>query len=131
MVVMMGLAVGTSGCSSIDGYPVDPENTSATLTKLGPYFDGTEEKLYIVATSPARQQKRDEIVLARLRAYDIEFSNFERGLFGQGNSITAGGDLIALILAGLTATTGNAATKAALGAASGGVVGAQAKAVQR
>ena len=75
---------------------------------------------------PECTQKRDEIVLARLRGYDIELSDFERGLFCQGNPISLGGDLLALTLGGLTATTGSAATKAALGAATTGVIGAQA-----
>jgi hypothetical protein len=128
VAIVCGLIAGNSGCASIQGYPIDPENTDSTLLSLKPYFDGTEEKNYIAlaGNEAVRQQKRDEIVLARLRGYDIEFSAFEKGLYGQGNTISTGGDLIALILAGLTATTGGTATKAALGAASAGVIGAQA-----
>jgi hypothetical protein len=69
---------------------------------------------------------RDTIIFARMRAYDIEFADFERRLYGDGNGVTLGSDLIGLVLAGLTATTGNAATKSALGAASAGVIGAKA-----
>ncbi len=61
-----------------------------------------------------------------MRAYNIEFDNFEKNLWAEGNIITTGGDLIALVLAGLGATTGSAGTKAALSAATAGVVGAQA-----
>jgi hypothetical protein len=121
------VACSVVGCASISGYPHDPEDTSGTLTKLKPYFDGTKEQEYLSAATEAdKQKKRDEIVLARIRAYDIEFGEFEQEMFGQGNMLATGGDLIALVLAGLTATTGNASTKAALGAASAGVVGAQA-----
>jgi hypothetical protein len=126
---VLSLAViGIAGCAPIQGYPSDPENTDVTLQSLKPYFDGTQEKLYIAdaASDSKRTQDRDEIVLARMRAYDIEFSNFEQDLYGQGNTISVGADLIALALGGLTATTGGAATKAALGAASTGVIGAQA-----
>jgi hypothetical protein len=115
-----------SACASIQGYPADPESTDTTLQNLTPYFDGTEEKKYYALGSDtdAKTQKRNEIVFARMRGYDIEFSNFERQLYGFSNSVSVGTDLIGLALGGLTATTGGAAAKAALGAASVGVLGA-------
>jgi hypothetical protein len=113
-----------AGCAPIRGYPNDPEDTDATLTRLAPYFDGKEEVKYLVLPEPARTLKRNEIVLARMRAYDIEFADFERKLYGDANAVSLGSDLLGLVLAGLTATTGNAATKSALGAASAGVLGA-------
>ena len=61
-----------------------------------------------------------------MRACDIEFADFERRLYGDGNVVGLGGDLVGLVLTGLIATTGNAATKSALGAASAGVIGASA-----
>ncbi len=129
--VMAGLAISAwfgllVACSPIRGYPSDPENTDATLTRLTPYFDGTEEKVYLGLSDPLRTLKRNEIVLARLRGYDIEFADFEKRLYGDANAVTLGSDLVGLILGGLTATTGNAATKSALGAASAGVIGAKA-----
>jgi hypothetical protein len=60
-----------------------------------------------------------------MRAYNITYSDFKRRLAGDGNAIAVGGDLVALVLGGLIATTGNATTKAALGAAATGVLGAQ------
>jgi hypothetical protein len=114
-------------CAPIEGFPKDPENTDATLTALQPYFDGTREKDYLATSDDsARTQIRNEIIFRRLRGYDIEFANFQRQLYGQGNEITVGSDLIGLVLGGLTATTGNATTKAALGAASTGIIGANA-----
>ena len=116
-----------AACAPLLGYPRDPEDTDATLTRLTPYFDGTAEADYLTTTdAPLRAAKRNQIVLARMRAYDIEFSSFERHLYGEGNEVTLGSDLVGLILGGLTATTGNAATKAALGAASAAVIGAKA-----
>lgn len=112
-------------CTAIQGYPSDPEDTGATLKNLTPYFDGTVEARYVAASGDdVKTPIRDSIVYGRMRGYDIEFSDFEKSLYSQGNSFTLGGDLVALILGGLTATTGNATTKAALGAASVGVVGA-------
>jgi hypothetical protein len=113
-------------CAPIRGYPNDPENTDATLTRLTPYFDGIQEQIYFALPDPAlRAGKRNEIVFARLRGYDIAFADFERRLYGDANAVTLGSDLVGLVLAGLTATTGNAATKSALGAASAGVIGAK------
>jgi hypothetical protein len=119
-----------AACAPVVGYPNDPENTDATLaTLVSHYFTGgTVEQAYFVPglDLTTRTRLRNEIVLGRMRAYDIEFADFERRLYGDGNGVTLGSDLIGLILAGLTATTGNAATKSALGAASAGVIGAKA-----
>jgi hypothetical protein len=130
--VVAGLAISAwcgllIGCAPLVGYPKDPENTEATLAALAPYFNGIAETDYLAtADVTLRTGKRNGIVLVRMRAYDIEFSDFERSLYGEGNEATLGSDLVGLILGGLTATTGNAATKAALGAASAGVIGAKA-----
>jgi hypothetical protein len=117
-----------AGCAPVIGYPNDPENTDQTLANLQPYFNGVKEADYL-ATAPSdavlRKQLRDAIIFARMRAYDIEFADFERRLYGDGNGVTLGSDLVGLVLAGLTATTGNATTKSALGAASAGVIGAK------
>jgi hypothetical protein len=130
--ILTGLAVLAGfwpliACAPLVGYPKDPEDTEATLAALQPYFNGVKEAEYAALLDlNARTLKRNEIVLARMRTYDIAFSDFERRLYGDGNEVTLGGDLVGLVLAGLTATTGNAATKSALGAASAGVIGAKA-----
>jgi hypothetical protein len=124
-MAIFALAGLLAGCAPLQGYPADPENTDATLVTLAPYFNSTKEADYLTTTDPTlRTAKRNEIVLARMRAYDIEFADFERRLYGDGNTVGLGSDLIGLVLAGLTATTGTAATKSALGAASAGVIGA-------
>jgi hypothetical protein len=84
------------------------------------------EMKYFGAPPAQRAALRNEIVYARIRGYDIEFADFERRLYGDANEVTLGSDLVGLVLAGLTATTGNAGTKSALGAASAGVIGAKA-----
>jgi hypothetical protein len=90
------------------------------------YFQPARESEYQKTTPAEKTAVRNEIVLNRMRAYNIEFDSFEKSLWTQGNVITTGGDLIALVLSGLGATTGSAGTKAALSAATAGIVGATA-----
>ncbi len=113
-----------AGCAPLLGYPKDPEDTDVTLANLQPYFSVAKDVEYAHADSTSRAQLRNEIIFARLRAYDINFADFEKRLYGDGNGVSLGSDLVGLVLAGFTATTGGAATKAALGAASAGVIGA-------
>lgn len=116
-----------SGCTVIGGYPADPENSAQVLIQLKAYFDPAKDAAYNADTTPAtRQATRDTIVLNRMRAYDIEFASFEKRLWGTGNSVTLGGDLVALALGGLATTVTNAASKTAYAAAATGVVGANA-----
>jgi hypothetical protein len=122
------LAAGSlPGCAPVLGFPNNPANDGATLASLQTYFDPSNEASYAALTNEAeRRSLRDTIVINRLRAYEIEFNQFEKRLWGDSNVISAGGDLVALALAGFGATTGSAATKSALAAATAGVVGAQA-----
>jgi len=124
-----------SGCAAMSGYPTDPQN-SGTLKDSGvldalrtKYFDTEIDNCYRAGNCPTlnltgKQAIRDDVVLNRMRVYDMEFSLFTRDLSSTNNSISIGTDLTALALNGLGATTGNAATKAALAAASGGVIAA-------
>jgi hypothetical protein len=117
-----------TACASLSGYPEDPDN-KATLDSLQAKYFGlcSEEAEYnkLDPADPRRRAMRDEIVLSRMRAYDIEFSRFQRLLYGAGASVALGSDLAIGVLGGLGAVTGGAATKSALSAASGGIVGAQ------
>ena len=122
----------------MSGYPEDPQNpgsvqNSAALDALRTkYFDPAIDACYQAADCKAKnllnltdkQAIRDDVVLNRMRVYDMEFSLFARDLSGANNSVSLGSDLTALALNGLGATTGNTATKAALAAASGGVIAA-------
>jgi hypothetical protein len=115
-----------SSCSSIEGYPTDPENTDQVILSLQRYFDPAFDVEYYGQPDPLlRRQVRDSIVTGQMRAYDIEFARFERALYGNGNLVSTGGDLAVLALGAVAATTGGASAKAALAAASAGVVGAQ------
>ena len=120
-----------AACASVTEYPKNPEPTGTLSTLQTKYFGPTADDAYnnLKPTdsnySQERKALRDEIVNNRVRAYDIEFSKFQRALSSDANGLSLGGDLSALVLSGLGSATGSAATKAALAAASGGVIGAQ------
>ncbi len=114
-----------SACASMQGYPVDPQGPQELADLQAKYFGSNSEAAYNAAPpGGARQAIRDDIVYHRMQIYNMEFSDFERALSLDGNSIAVGTDLASFALSGLAATTGNAATKAALAAASAGVLSA-------
>lgn len=115
-----------SGCASLTGYPVDPTNSEADLAAFRGFSGPDQVALYFQSAPSQRQALRDLIVYARLAAYDIEFQNFQASLTRETNLENLSGDFAVLALNGLGATTRGAATKAALAAASAGVVGATA-----
>jgi len=120
------LSVVLSACDSIQGYPQDPDNSNAVIASLSTYFDPSWDAKYDLSTDPdARRQYRDVIVLNRMRAYDIEFDNFERGLYGQGNSLAVVGSLATITMGAVGGVAGDAVTKAALNVASAAVTGAE------
>ena len=125
------------------GYPDNPDDNQTTITVLTSRINANEvayyqadgplvisqDKTWIANTlynPDARRQLRDAIVYDKMHLSEIVFNRFQEHLWGDNNLVSGGGDLLALTLNGLGATTGTAATKAALAAASAGVVGAQA-----
>jgi len=117
-----------SGCATVQGYPTDPEDSKATLDKLKPAFDGTDEVAYyaLPERSAGRDTSRNAIIVKRLRGYDLTYAQFTRQLLGTSNSLNLGTDLAGIALGGLTSTVGGAGAKSALGAASAGILGANA-----
>jgi hypothetical protein len=120
------VSVGLCSCAEINGYPSDPENTVAIMSNLRPYLDPTIDADYYNAPAAQRQAKRDLIVLSRMRAFNIQFDSYEKDLWGDGNTVTLGGDLTALALTGLATTVGATSLKTAYAAAAAGVIGANA-----
>jgi hypothetical protein len=126
-LVFFGVITVLASCSAIQGYPHDPGNTRAVLKSLQPYFSASSEDAYLKEQDPTKRRTlRDVIVLSRVHAYDIEFDSFEKSLFTSGSGLSTGSDLTVLVLNGLGATIGGVTTKAALSAASAGIIGAQA-----
>ena len=119
----------------MEGYPADPAPDNELVSLQTQYFpanpncamadaSGTLECQYYAASGPARQALRDKIVYGRIHVYDIEFSLFVRALSANNNYFSVGSDFTALAFSGLAATTGTAATKAALATVSSGVLAA-------
>jgi hypothetical protein len=129
-VMVLLIAVGDAGCALFSGYPADPQPSTALDDLRSKYFSQNVEDCYnagACASLPhlaGKQAIRDDVVLTRMHIYDMEFTLFARELSGGNNTISLGGDLTALALNGLGATTGSSATKAALAAASGGIIAA-------
>jgi hypothetical protein len=134
--LLIWIALLAPSCSAVQGYPDSPENTTVVLQRLKGQFDpnsDAEQEYYghcpretcPPLTIERQRQLRDFIVYSRLRAYDIEFDEFERSLFQDSNLMSTGSDLAVLALNGLAATTGTAQIKSGLSAASAGIVGAQ------
>ncbi|WP_157374742.1 hypothetical protein [Burkholderia ubonensis] len=112
------------GCAAIKQSPDYSDDDKATISGLSEYDYKGKEGIYENTDDiKTRTNIRNEIVSRKKRIYDIEFSKFETELSSVSNSISLGTDLIGLALGGLTATVGGASTKAALGAASVGVLG--------
>ena len=119
-VVLAGVM---SGCAPFVGFPDDPAGRSALKAYYGPDSEADYDKPG--ASETDRTAVRNVIVRKRLYGYDLEYSEFKRGLTSQGNAVSLGGSLAVLAMSGIAATTGHLATAGALAAASAGVVGAQ------
>jgi len=114
------------GCASIDGFPDPVIKPSDDLAQAQQYFSPGVLAEYVKQSGEAaRRAYRDQIVYGRLHAYDIQYQVFLRALSRESGGTGMAGDLASLALNGLGATVGDAATKAALSAASAGVIGAQ------
>ena len=120
------VTVGLSGCASLEGYAREPESPGlikgARDTFFGPNAD---HDYYEASTAEARKRVRDFLIFGKMKVIENDFDDLERALNGTGNRVSLLGDLAVLSLNGVGAVTGGAHTKAALAAASGGIVGAQ------
>jgi hypothetical protein len=119
-----------AGCSAVTGYPKNYQDTNAVIVADSPYLGANVMEKERSPSDQDRggmsqQQYRDAVIYARIQVVDINYYNFESKLSGGFNSFDLGADLSTLVLNGLGATTGAAATKAALAAASAGVIGAK------
>jgi hypothetical protein len=115
-----------SGCASVEGFARDPESP-ATIAAARESFFGlrADDPYYAAPDAEERKRIRDLLVYGKMKVIEIDFDALERTLNGTGNRVALLGDLGVLGLNGIASVTGGAQTKAALAAASGGVVGAQ------
>jgi|GEM_PF-2586450 len=115
-----------SGCTTITGYPDRSADIDSEIKSLAQYFEpNTETNCRNQTDAVLRRSCRDNIVDGRIRAIDINFNLFQKALFREGvlTNVTADWAVVALNAAGTV--TGGAGAKAALAAASGGLVGAK------
>ena len=114
-----------TSCAVVRQFPDDPAANSDVSASYQQYFNAEWVTKYEAASGTQRSSLRDTIVINRMLAYDVAYATFKTQLLTEGNSINTIGDLIVLALSGVGATTGTATTKAALAAASAGIVGAK------
>jgi hypothetical protein len=124
-VVLVWLVSSATACSAIRGYPENAEDNDATIAKLSSSAEATRVQYEQAADNQVRTALRNRTVYAKLQIQEILFTDFQSQLWSDNNVFSTGGDLVLLILSGLGATTGDATTKAALSAASAGIVGAR------
>jgi hypothetical protein len=125
------LVLFLGGCSAFTGYPPNYQDTSAVLAADTPFLSADVRAKGNAPSDAERggltqEQYRDTVAYSRMEVIDINYYDFEAKLTGTYNLLDVGADFTTLILSGLGATTGAAATKAALAAASAGVIGANA-----
>lgn len=124
--VLLPLALGA--CSIVNGYPAQPDNLPTTVTSLDPKtLNNLVTEYNNNATAEERKKAiRNQIIFSDISQIDKNFNSFKSDLNSQENILRLGTDFIGLALAGLGATIPGAGTKAALAAASAGVIGANA-----
>lgn len=125
-VALAGAFIALAGCASLEGYARDPESPALVARARDAFFGENADASYYAAASAAdRKRVRDFLIYGKMRVIENDFDDLERTLNGTGNRVSLFGDLAVLGLNGVGAVTGGAETKAALAAASGGIVGAQ------
>jgi hypothetical protein len=119
-----------AACQAIEGYPKAYQDADEVIKADGPYLLAGVRDIANAASDQGRaglsqQQYRDSVVYRRIEVINIHYYDFEAILSSAYDGLNTGADLAALVLNGFGATTGSAATKAALAAASSGVLGAK------
>ena len=113
-----------AGCASLHSFPNNPEASSTLTKRVDVYFGANAEVEYQKAAGADRTSIRNDIVNNRIRIIGDELTEYQGELRAARVDFGFGTDLLALTLNGLGATTGGAATKAALSAAAGGFTSA-------
>jgi hypothetical protein len=119
-----------SGCAAFSGYPDNYQDNAAVRAVDQPYLNANVRDIGNSPLDSARggltkQQYRDTVIYRRIEIIDVYYYDFESKLIGTYNGLDVGADLTVLVLNGLGATVGAASAKAALAAASAGVIGAK------
>lgn len=111
------------GCAGFRGSPPRATNPKAELEVLADDLKPEIIKKYDESPSKAL---RNKIVIARIRATNIRFDEFQEMLYQEGVGYGIATDWAVLALDAAGTLVGGAGTKAALAATSGGLTGAKA-----
>jgi hypothetical protein len=130
LVSLMPALAMLNGCAAFSGYPTSYQNEADILAADKPYLTADVRTKGNDPSDAARngltqQQYRDTVLYRRIEVIDSYYYDFEAKLTGSYNGFEVGADLSTLVLNGFGAVTGSAGTKAALAAASAGVIGAK------
>ena len=110
-----------TGCATVSGFPKQAFDTKEVNAEIAPYL--LAKKVSDYDKCDQQERCRNDIIDARLRAIDLRFGEYERGLYKEGVGFGVGTDWIALALNGAGSVTG---ASRALSAAAAGVLGARA-----
>jgi hypothetical protein len=127
-LVAFASAASLGACAT--AYPENPEPKAVLAQRAETYFGADSEKAYMAldpsnpAYAAARTSMRDDIVNNRIQVYGKELTAYEVALKDSATGVDLGTSLLSLILNGVGATTGSAATKSAVSAAAGGFTAA-------
>jgi hypothetical protein len=119
------LLISVASCSPIRGYPANFQDNDETISRLKSSAETARSQYDSATDRSLLTTLRNRIVFDEMQICEIYFTDFQARLWADNNIFSTGSDLVVLILTGLGATTGDATTKAALSAASAGIVGAK------
>lgn len=130
MLTLVVTCLLSSGCVAMRGQPQRSGDITVELTQLEPYFKSDVITKYNNDFTDDEKGKRDyrnEVILGRVRAFDLHFGVFEREIVGESASMSLAVDVAAIGLNAAGTLVPSASTKAILAAISGGLIGAKAK----
>lgn len=121
---MVFAVVSIVGCSSISGIPDRSVNVTSELTSLKPYFEPSVISTYnSKKTMDEKKQFRDEVLAARIRAIDLNFHEFIKGLSTESKGLNIGTDSTVLLLGAAGAVSTVSSSQAIISATSATVTG--------
>jgi len=120
-------------CASIGGFPERTDDVNSQLKDLqGKYFHpggsatGGKIDMYNSSTDPVERKKlRNEIILNRLLAYDLQFSLFQEALYKEGIVSNLSLDILGMGVGIAGGVVTQATTSRILSALSGGISGSR------
>jgi hypothetical protein len=115
---------GLFGCSSISGIPDRSVDAEVELTTLLPYFAANVISVYEAKSTKAlKRAYRNDVVSARVRAIDIQYSEFKQDISAENKRMSIGADTAVLFLGGFGAVSTVTSSQAIISATSAMITG--------